>query len=309
MDGPDLNLLSALDALLAEETVAGAARRLGLSPSAMSRTLARLRAVTGDPLLVRAGRVLVPTPRATELRDEVHDLLRGVRTVLSPCAIELDLTSLERTFTLRTNEGFLQVFGEAIVTAVTSAAPRVRIRFAPKPFKEASPLRDGRVDLEVGVLGEFAPEVRSTALFRNRFVGIAREDHPMLRAPITPESYAAARHVVASRKGVGRGPVDEALEALGLHRDVAVVLPGFPSVMRLARSTDLLGLVPISCLGVQPEREEPMATGLSMFDIPVSTPEITVSAMWHPRLDADLGHRWLRQLIVSLCREQERPRP
>src|SRR5471032_2435891 len=98
MDTTDMNLLAALDALPAEGSVTGAARRLGLSASAMSRTLARLRSATGDPLLVRAGRGLVPTPRAAELRDRVHELARDVRTALSPQAGYLDVASLERTF-------------------------------------------------------------------------------------------------------------------------------------------------------------------------------------------------------------------
>src|SRR5476649_205951 len=107
MDDVDLNLLVALDALLAEGSVTGAARRLGLSTSAMSRTLARLRSAMGDPLLVRAGRGLVPTPRATELRDRVHQLSRDVRTVLSPHASHLDVASLGRTFTIRAGAGFV----------------------------------------------------------------------------------------------------------------------------------------------------------------------------------------------------------
>src|SRR5579863_2151052 len=128
MDTMDMNLLAALDALLAEGSVTGAARRLGLSSSAMSRTLTRLRAATGDPLLVRAGRGLVPTPRATELRDRIHELVRDVRTALSPQASNLDLASLERTFTIRANEGFMDQFSASLVAAVTEAAPHVRLR-------------------------------------------------------------------------------------------------------------------------------------------------------------------------------------
>ena len=144
MDSIDMNLLAALDALLAEGSVTGAARRLGLSPSAMSRTLARLRAATGDPLLVRAGRGLAPTPRASELRDRVHELTRDVRAVLTPDVSHLDLASLERTFTIRASEGFLEVFAPALVAAVTDVAPRVRLRFAPKPNKGGVLVAGGR---------------------------------------------------------------------------------------------------------------------------------------------------------------------
>src|ERR1700712_6146426 len=104
MDAMDMNLLAALDALLAEGSVTGAARRLRLSPSAMSRSLARLRSTTGDPLLVRAGRGLVPTPRALELRERVGQLVQDGQAVLRP-AEKLDLKRLVRTFTLRTRDG------------------------------------------------------------------------------------------------------------------------------------------------------------------------------------------------------------
>src|SRR5258706_1757950 len=233
MDDVDLNLLSALDALLAEGSVTGAARRLGLSSSAMSRTLARLRSATGDPLLVRAGRGLVPTPYAAELRERVHALSRDVLAVLHPHVSHLDIASLERTFTIRANEGFVAALSASLVAAINEAAPRVRLRFAPKPEKDARPLREGRIDLEIGVLGAFAPEVRTQSLFRDRFVGVARIGHPLFSgADITPERYAACDHVVASRKGEFTGPVDDALEELGLQRTTSVVVPGFPDAIR-----------------------------------------------------------------------------
>ena len=301
MDAMDMNLLAALDALLAEGSVTCAARRLGLSASAMSRTLARLRSATGDPLLVRAGRGLVPTPRACELRGRVHELTRDVRAVLTPDVSHLDVATLERTFSIRASEGFVAALSASLVAAITEAAPRVRLRFAPKPEKDARPLREGQIDLEIGVLGAFAPEVRTQSLFRDRFVGVARIGHPLLSGPdITPERYAACAHVVASRKGEFRGPVDDALEELGLQRKTSVVVPGFPDAMRIARHSDLVALVPRSCLGKA--NDQAATTGLQSFDLPVRTPEIVISAMWHPRVDADPAHRWLRDTVVSVCR-------
>src|SRR5580658_6015619 len=188
----DLNLLTSLDALLAEGSVVGAARRLGLSASAMSRTLARLRSATGDPLLVRAGRGLVPTPYAAELRERVHALNREVLAVLRPPVSRLDLASLARTFPMRANEGFVAARSASLVAAITKAAPRVRLRFAPKPEKDARALRGGQIDLEIGVLGAFAPEVRTQVFVQDKFVGVARIGHPLLTgAKITPKRYAA----------------------------------------------------------------------------------------------------------------------
>jgi len=303
MDTLDMNLLAALDVLLAEGSVTGAARRLGLSASAMSRTLARLRSATGDPLLVRAGRGLVPTPRAAELRDRVHELTRNVRAVLTPDVSHLDVTLLERTFSIRASEGFVAALSAPLVAAITRAAPRVRLRFAPKPEKDARPLREGQIDLEIGVLGAFAPEIRTQSLFRDKFVGVARIGHPLLSGKkITPERYAACDHVIASRKGEFSGPVDDALEKLGLQRKVSVVVPGFPDAMRIARESDLVALVPRSCLGNNMAADQTATARLHSFELPVRTPAIVVSAMWHPRVDADPAHRWLRDAVVSVCR-------
>jgi DNA-binding transcriptional LysR family regulator len=174
MSTPDLNLLFALDAVLAEGSVARAAQRLRLSPSAMSRALMRLREATGDPLLVRAGRGLVPTPRAIELRERVRQVVQEGEAVLRP-ARNLNLKQLVRTFTLRTSEGFVENFGPDLIARVGKEAPGVRLRFMQKRNKDSASLRDGTVDLETGVVGKTTgSEVRVQALFRDRFIGVVR---------------------------------------------------------------------------------------------------------------------------------------
>lgn len=299
----DLNLLTALDALLQEGSVAGAARKLALSASAMSRTLARLRAATGDPLLVRAGRGLVPTPHAIALRERVRDLAHEVHAVLQPPIEGFDATTLNRVFTLRANEGFVETFAMRLVQAVTAAAPGVRLRFAPKPDKDVRPLREGLVDLEIGVLGQSGPEVRMQALFQDRFVGVVRRGHPLTTGPVTPERYAACDHVATSRRGRMNGPVDEALAELRLSRNVVVAVPSFPAALTLARASDLVALVPASFISAEIERlSATNRDGLESFPLPVQTEPITVSQMWHPRMDADPAHRWLRGLVRNSCR-------
>lgn len=297
-----MNLLVALDALLADGSVTGAARRLGLSTSAMSRTLTRLRAATGDPLLVRVGRGLVPTPHAAAIRDHVRDLTHNVRAVLRPPVEILDIARLEQTFTLRCSEGFLERFLVPLVTTVRQLAPGVQLRFAPKPDKDARPLREGPVDLDIGVLASSSidmqgPEIRTRFLFRDTMVGAVRSNHAVLCEPITPERYAACEHVVASRRGAVHGPVDDALVQLGLTRTIAAIVPGFPDALRLARQTELVALVPLSCIGAT-------ETELVSFPLPVSTPDVVVSQMWHPRLDAAPAHRWLRDIVFKVCREE-----
>jgi DNA-binding transcriptional LysR family regulator len=294
MAKPDLNLLFTLDALLAEGSVAGAARRLRLSPSAMSRALARLRRTMGDPLLVRAGRGLVPTPRALELRARIGPLVDDARGVLRP-AEKLDLGGLVRTFTLRTSDGFVENFAPALIARVRKEAPGVRLRFLQKLDRESALLRDGSVDLETGVIAQnTGPELRTRALFRDRYAGVVRAGHALARGRVTAKRYAAARHVVVTRGTPGLGPVDDALAKAGLQRDIAVVVSGFSAALAIARGSDLIATVP--------ERHTTnLRLGMHTFALPVSVEEMTVSLLWHPRLDADPAHRWLRECVVEVC--------
>ena len=296
MSIPDLNLLVTLEVLLAEGSVARAARRLRLSPSAMSRALARLRETTGDPLLVRAGRGLVPTPRALELRERVSQLVQEGQAVLRP-AEKLNLKQLARTFTLRSSEGFVENFGPGLIARVGNEAPGVRLCFVQKPDKESAPLRDGIVDLETGVVEKTtAPELRVQALFRDRFIGVVRTGHPFCQGEITPARYAAGRHIAVSRRGLDKGAIDEALKPLGLEREIVTIVGGFSTALALARASDLIASVPERHTGI-------LRAGMHSFPLPLPTPEFTISMLWHPRLDADPAHRWLRGLVRDICVE------
>jgi DNA-binding transcriptional LysR family regulator len=294
MAHPDLNLLTTLDALLTEGSVARAAQRLRLSPSAMSRALARLRKATGDPLLVRAGRGLVPSPRALELRARVSQLVQQGEAVLRP-ADTLNLKQLVRTFTLRTSDGFVETFGPGLIARVAKEAPGVRLRFVPKLDKDSAPLRDASVDLETGVVGKTTgPEIRAQALFHDRLIGVVRKRHALSRGKITPSRFAAGKHILVSRRGLETGPIDEALQRVGLERDIVALVSGFSTALALARATDLIATVP--------ERHtNTLRAGLHSFPIPVAMPEVTVSLLWHPRLDADPAHGWLRACVRDVC--------
>lgn len=294
MSRPDLNLLFALDVLLAEGSVARAARRLQLSPSAMSRALARLRAATGDPLLVRAGRGLVPSPRALELRERVRQLVHDAEAALRP-AKALNLAQLERTFTLRTSEGFVENFGARLLARIGADAPGVRLRFVPKFGRDSGPLREGTVDLETGVVGRATgPEVRTQALFADRFVGVVRNGHPFSKGRITLARYAAARHIRIARPDSGKGPLDDALAPLGLERAIATTVGGFAAALALARASDLVASVPERHTG-------DLRAGMHSFALPMPIAPITVSLLWHPRMDGDPAHRWLRGCVRDAC--------
>ncbi|MCX7180306.1 MAG: LysR substrate-binding domain-containing protein, partial [Proteobacteria bacterium] len=164
-----------------------------------------------------------------------------------------------------------------------------------KPDKDSTPLRDGIVDLETGVVGNTAaPELRVQALFRDRFIGVVRKGHALSRGKITPSRYAAGKHIYFSRRGLDKGPIDEALGSLGLEREIVAIVGGFPAALALARASDLIASVPERHTGN-------LRDGMHSFPLPVPTPEITISMLWHPRLHADPAHRWLRNLVLDIC--------
>lgn len=297
---PDLNLLVHLDVLLSEGSVAGAARRLQLSPSAMSRTLARLREVTGDPLLVRAGRRLVPTPRAIELRAQVGPIVEGAKALLRP-AEALDLARLSRRFVLRSSEGFAETFGPPLLSLVAAQAPCVELQFLTKPDKESAPLREGEVDLETGVIDAgTAPELRALPLFHDRWIGVVRRDHPLAMGPVTAESFMHAAHIHVLRRGLHSAEIDEAARASGLERRVGTVVSGFSTALSLVRDTDMIATVP--------ERHtEGLRRDLHGFDLPFALERFTISLLWHPRMDGDAAHRWLRGLVRAVCAAGSKP--
>lgn len=294
MSAPDLNMLVTLDVLLSEGNVTRAARRLRLSPSAMSRALARLRETTGDPLLVRAGRGLVPTPRALELRARVSQLVQDSQSVLRPAETP-DLKHLVRTFTLRTSEGFAENFGPDLIARTSLEAPNVRLRFVQKLDKDSAPLRQGTIDLETGVIAStMGPELRTQALFRDRFVGVVRRGHSLCNEEINPARYAAGRHISISREGLEMSPIDEAINAIGLERDIATIVGGFSTAVAMARASDLITSVPERHTGN-------LRAGMHTFTLPFTTPEFTISLLWHPRFQADPVHRWLRGIVLEVC--------
>ncbi|WP_077294113.1 LysR family transcriptional regulator [Yersinia proxima] len=294
MTKPDLNLLLTLNVLLAEGSVVRAAQRLGLSPSAMSRALARLRQTTGDPLLVRAGRALVPTPRALELREQVSQLVEGATAVLRP-AEKLNLAQLARVFTLRTSDGFVENFGTALLARVKQDATGVQLRFMQKMNKDSALLRDGIVDLETGVVGATAsPELRTRGLFRDHFIGVVRAGHPLCEGEISPERYASQGHIMISRRQGHKGPVDDALQLVGLERNGMTYVGGISTALALVKGSDLVATVP--------ERHtQNLRSGLFSFSLPITSPVIMVSMLWHPRMEADPAHRWLRQCVLDVC--------
>jgi DNA-binding transcriptional LysR family regulator len=236
-------------------------------------------------------------PPALELRERVSQLVQGGAAVLRP-AEKLDLKRLDHMFTLRTSEGFVETFGPHLIRRVGEEAPGVRLRFLQKPDKDSAFLRDGTVDLETGVVGKTTgPEVRAQALFHDRLNGVVRLGHQLSQGEITLSRYAAGSHIGISRRGLDKGPIDEALEPLGVERKIVTIVGGFSTALALARASDLIASVPERHTGN-------LRAGMHSFPLPVSTPELTVSLLWHPRLEVDPAHRWLRGCVRDICTQQ-----
>ncbi|MFD7692873.1 LysR family transcriptional regulator [Streptomyces sp. NPDC059805] len=289
MDHVDLNLIEALDALLAENSVTRAAERLHTSPPAMSRALARLRRAFGDPLLVRAGRDLVPTPRALELRGEVHAVTSRARALFAPSATADPRTAV-RTFDLQVGDMLSTTFIPRLLDDLRAEAPGISLRLRPESLEDTPALREGMVDLEVGIVRQGHPEIRSETLLTETLTGVVRPDHPLARArTVTARRFAAADHVVVSRRGRAHGPIDERLAEAGLNRRVVAVVPSVATALFLTRETDVVGVAPAG-LG----RSMLRTLGLHTFPIPLELPPLTVGMAWHPRNDHDRTHQLLR---------------
>ena len=205
MTQSDLNLLAALDVLLEEQSVTSAAERLHLSVPATSRTLSRIRQAFGDPILVRAGRGLVPTPYALAIQDEVHRVVASSRGLFQ-AGRPLDPAQLERRFTIRATDALITQFAPPLLSRLSAAAPGVTLRFSAEGDEDLPPLRDGQVDLDLGVIHDMGPEVRTMALYSDRMVGLAAPGHPLASGPVTLERLAEFPHVSCHGAGGTAGP-------------------------------------------------------------------------------------------------------
>ncbi|MET9631529.1 LysR family transcriptional regulator [Lentzea sp. NPDC006480] len=278
----DLNLLRVFDAVIQDGSVTAAAERLHLSIPATSRALARLRRAMDDPILVRAGRGLAPTPFALRIAPRVRSLLDEASALVND--EELDVAQLRRTFTIRVGDGVVT----PLVSVVAETAPQVTLRFVAEGDESVGPLRDGTVDLDLGAGTDTDADIRSEVLFNERMVGVVRSDHPLKRP--TLKQLCKYPHVSVSRRGRAHGPLDVALQAQGLQRHVGAVVPFYAAAAALVASTDHIGLIP------QRLAEEHRRT-LRWFPINADLPEVEVRMHWHARLDADPAQRWLRDVV------------
>ncbi|MFJ4919942.1 LysR family transcriptional regulator [Streptomyces sp. NPDC088725] len=284
----DLNLLTALDALLEEGSVAAAADRLHVSAPAMSRTLGRIRRATGDQILVRTGRTMTPTPHAVAIRERVHSLVHQAHAVLAPDQ-DVDLATLERTFTLKWHDSLMDACGPALLAAVHAQAPGVQLRFMAETSKDSQDLRRDEADLEAGSAAPSLPEIRREKVGEGRLIVVVRAGHPLTEVPLTLDRYAAAEHITVSRRGRLSDPIDDTLQAHDQRRRVVASAPTGSTALQLVRHSDLVVAVPELT-----NRPEPNDLSLRTLPFPLDMPAIPIYLSWHQRYDGDRAHTWLR---------------
>lgn len=288
----DLNLLVALDLLLEHRSVRAAARAARVTPSAMSHTLGRLRALFGDELLVRAGAVLVPTARAEELAGPVREALVAVRAALSPTEAFAP-GALRRAFRVVCTDHVSTVLLPGVAAILREEAPGVDLHERPLGPTVMEELRSGEVDLAIGLFPDAPPEMRSRRLFTDGFVTVARPDHPRLAGrELDLDRFLAEGHLLVAPRGTPRGTVDELLAARGLSRRVVRTVPHFLSALWQVGDGDLLLTVSRRLVAMAAAR-----LPLAAWPTPLSVEDYVLSALWHPRTDRSPADSWLRGVL------------
>ncbi|ONI76119.1 LysR family transcriptional regulator [Actinosynnema sp. ALI-1.44] len=288
----DLNLLVTLDALLDEGSVTAAAERLYLTQPAMSRALGRIRRATGDQILVRSGRTMLPTPYAEQIRDEVHQLVTRAQAVLTP-ATEVDPATLERTFTLQCNDVVIEALTTRLAADLAQVAPGVCLRVLSETDAgvDEYELRRGRIDFQITNVVPTHADARSTTVLTDELAVIGRRDLP--QAPSSWGVFTALPHVVISRRGSGNNRVDDLLKAHKLSRKVAFTVPTLALALRIVAAHELITVAPRLLT------EHALPPSLRSYPMPEPTSPIPAVLAWHARHDRDAAHRWLRSLIAD----------
>jgi DNA-binding transcriptional LysR family regulator len=289
----DLNLLLVLNALLQRGSVKGAAERLAVTPSAVSHSLAKLRELFDDPILVRTSNGYRPTPRAADLVAPLERVIDGVRHILGESP-DFDPASARRTYRLKATDLAEIVLLPALMRHLRNTAPGVDIKASPHVEDIFVALESGHLDLVTGRFDDAPAGFYRQKLFEERFVCLFRRGHPALREALTLERYAALDHLLVSPRGRDRGTVDDALAPHGLERRIALTVPHFLVAPAIVAETDLVLTAPVRIA----ERHAHLP--IELVTPPLELGSFSVSQLWHERVHKSPAHAWLRAAIAGL---------
>jgi DNA-binding transcriptional LysR family regulator len=290
----DLNLLVSLNAVLAERSVARAAKRLHVTPSAVSNALARLRDLLGDPLLVRSGRGIVPTPKALELAPVLARALRDLDSVVH--APDFQPSTTKRQFSLAVADAGQVSWLPRLAALMAERMPQARLRVVGiDSLVSLGGLGGTEVDVLVGA-GEHEPGIHRADLYQDQPVLVGRKSHPAARRSISRAALARLRHVAVSMvpRAEFRDLTSIAYEKAKIPRNIAVTVPGFTAAAAIAAATDLVATIPRTMLEV-------VGPTLELVRIVAPTPAgaLRIRMLWHQRTHADPAMMEFRNLVAA----------
>lgn len=291
----DLNLLVVLDTLLDERNVSRAATRLSLTQPTVSGMLHRLRAMFDDPLFVRAQRGILPTPRAQALAEPLKQWPADADALVRPATFNPKMTEL--TFTISVNDYLQYALIVPLVGVLRREAPNIRLAVKPVIADLSVALMRGDIDLAVTIPDVVPPEAHSCVLYNERYIGVVRSEHPLAGVAVSLEDFCRFDHVLVSPTGGAfEGPTDQALSAIGRQRPVHLSVPNFLVLPDILLTNDIIAVVPERLLRAQDGK-------LRAFEPPVDIPGFDLVAVWHPRVDDEPAHNWIRERIRAVARE------
>lgn len=296
----DANLLVALDALLQESNVTSAARRVGVTQSAMSQTLARLRHQFDDPILVKQGRYMVPTEFGLRIKARLRAAVAELEAVVADRPGFEEATATNR-FVIACVDYLSLVLFPSIARSVATRAPRIDLAVHALDAVSIAPeLQAGTVHLYVGVLGRMERALETQPLFLERLRVVVRKDHPLREDPVDLETFATAPHLLVSPRREAGSIVTRALAEAGYTRRVAVEVPYFALVPTLLEGSDLVATLPERLA-----EQFADAHDLEVLESPLPLPDVEIGMAWHPVFSADPAQRWLRSLVAEVARRME----
>lgn len=290
----DLNLLVVFNELCKHGRVSAVAQNLGISQPGVSNALGRLRKLLGDELFLRTSRGMVPTPYAEALARPIADALAALHGTLNARA-SFDPARSERAFVIGVNDVGETYFLPRLMRALDDAAPGVTIRTVRTTSIDVKDeMERGRIDLAMGFLPGLKHGFFQRRLFRQPYVCIFREDHPLARTGVSARQFRAAEHVAIVSEGTGHGVVDQVIEQAGIRRRLRLTVPHFMAVGPVLQATDMIAVVPrrFADCACKP-------FGLATAPCPVKIPESVINVFWHARNHREPANQWLRQVVVE----------
>jgi len=295
----DLNLLSVFQEVYRARQISSAARRLGLTQSAVSNALARLRRTFGDELFVRTATGMQPTPLAEQMAEPVGAAMAQVALALNRPS-RFDPASSTRRFTLAMTDVGEVYFMPALIERCRALAPQVQlsaVRAAGIALKEE--MECGRVDMAIGPFENISEALYQRLLFRQPYVSMLRRNHPLTSAPVTLERFLAAEHLLVDTAESPYDRINQLLARAGVGASARFRVPHFTAVPYIVGASDLVVTVP------QKLAERAAGPfGLEWIIPPLELPALQTNIFWHRRFNQDPGNQWLRTLIAEVFVEQ-----